>query len=185
MKTLTDIKTSLLRILIFFVPLLFTGSCSLSGHHDDLIYDFWPVEINIRIQDDAGQNLLSPFIPGNLQGRKITAEYQGQMFELDWDAEDNTRYYMPRFSGLTLNAEYKETENAFITDPSTNYLSFGEFDGAENQEITILLHIEGYSRSWKITRKHVVKWNGDHPQVTNSATINYKPVQYDDIIIKL
>ncbi|MDE7441822.1 MAG: hypothetical protein K2M69_06635 [Muribaculaceae bacterium] len=66
-----------------------------------------------------------------------------------------------------------------------NYLSFGEFDGADNQDISISLHIEGYSNTWNISVSHRIKWKGDTPHVTNTATLNGENIPYDKITITL
>lgn len=100
MKISSAIPTSFLMILALLVPCLSLTSCS---DDDDIIWDFLPVEVNVHIQDTDGNNLLSPLVSGNLQGKKIVSNYEGQEYELNWDPTDRSRYYMPAFSGLTLD----------------------------------------------------------------------------------
>ncbi|MDE6410584.1 MAG: hypothetical protein K2K81_10150 [Muribaculaceae bacterium] len=185
MKFSADFKLTFLRALTLLVPIFLLCSCGDDDDDDDIIWDMAPVNVVVNIQDAAGNNLLSPSVPGNLQGKKIVAEYQGEEYELNWDASDRTRYYMPFFSGLTLQSGYTLSGDHLVPDQNKNYLSFGEFDGADNQDISISLHIEGYTDSWDITVSHRIKWKGNTPHVTNTATLNGKNIPYDKIIITL
>ena len=184
MKILSNIKPSFLRILILIIPILLLCSCG-NDEEEELIWDMAPVNVMIHIQDSKGNNLLSPSVSGNLQGKKIVAEYKGEEYELNWNASKGTRFYMPFFSGLTLQAGYTQSGDHFEPDQNKNYLSFGEFDGAQNQDITISLHIDGYPDRWIISVSHSIKWKGNTPLVTNTATLNGNPMSYDKIIIVL
>ena len=184
MKILSNIKPSFLRILILIIPILLLCSCG-NDEEEELIWDMAPVNVMIHIQDSKGNNLLSPSVSGNLQGKKIVAEYQDEKYELNWNASKGTRFYMPFFSGLTLQAGYTQSGDHFEPDQNKNYLSFGEFDGAQNQDITISLTIDGYPDPWVISVSHSIKWKGNTPLVTNTATLNGTPMSYDKIIIVL
>ena len=168
------------RILAFLVPILMLSSCK----DDGMIWDMYPVNVNIYIQDTDGANLLSPSVTGSLYGKKIVVKYQGEEYELDWDANE-TRHYMPSFSGLTLKTDYTQSGDHYEKDVNKNYLSFGEFDGEDNQDISISLNIEGYPEPWEISVSHRIKWKRNKPQVTNTATLNGKEVSYDNILISL
>lgn len=163
------------------IPGLLLCSCD----NEEMIWDMAPVNVTIHIQDADGNNLLSPSVSGNLQGKKIIAEYKGEEYELNWDATDKTRYYLPFFSGLTLQSGYTQSGDYWEADQNKNYLSFGGFDGEENQDISISLHIEGYSDPWNISVSHHVKWEGGSPRVTNTAALNGRKTPYDNIIIIL
>ena len=182
MKISADLKLTFQKVLTFLVPIFLLCSC---GDDDDIIWDMAPVNVMVNIQDTNGNNLLSPSVPGNLQGKKIVADYQGQEYELNWDASDRTRYYMPIFSGLKLQSGYTLSGDYFVPDQNKIYLSFGEFDGEDNQDISISLYIEGYSNTWNISVSHRIKWKGNTPLVTNTATLNGENIPYDKIIITL
>ena len=184
MKIPSYIKPSFLRILTLIVPILLLCSCG-DDEEEELIWDMAPVNVMIHIQDSKGNNLLSPSVSGNLQGKKIVAEYQDEKYELNWNASKGTRFYMPFFSGLTLQAGYTQSGDHFEPDQNKNYLSFGEFDGAENQDISISLNIDGYPDPWVISVSHSIQWKGNTPQVTNTASLNGKVTPYDEIIIIL
>lgn len=178
-----DFKLTFLRALTLLFPIFLLSSCG--DDDDDIIWDMAPVNVMVYIQDANGNNLLSPSVPGNLQGKKIVAIYEGQEYELNWEATNQTRYYMPHFSGLTLRSGYTQSGDYFVPDQNKNHLSFGEFDGADNQDISISLHIEGYSNTWNISVSHRIKWKGNTPHVTDTATLNGNNVPYDNITIIL
>lgn len=73
----TDFKLTFLKVLTLLVPIFLLCSC---GDDDDIIWDMVPVNVMVNIQDTNGNNLLSPSVTGNLQGKKIVAEYQGQEY---------------------------------------------------------------------------------------------------------
>ena len=184
MKISSNIRPSLFRLLILMVPILLLCACG-EDKEEEPIWDMAPVNVMIHIRDNNGNNLLSPDVSGNLHGKKIVAEYHGKEYELNWDATNGTRYYMPFFSGLTLQTGYTQSGDNLEPDQNKNYLSFGEFDGAENQDISISLNIEGYSDPWVISVSHSIKWKGHSPLITNIATLNGRDVSYEQIIIVL
>lgn len=185
MRTSPYTNRAFLRIFSLLVPILLLCSCRDDGDDGNIIRDMQPVNVMVHIQDASGNNLLSPSVTGNLEGKEIVAIYEGQEYELNWEATNQTRYYMPHFSGLTLRSGYIQSGDSFVPDQSKNYLSFGEFDGAAHQDISISLYIEGYPDPWDISVSHQIKWNGNRPKVTNTATLNGNNTPYDDITIIL
>ena len=183
MKTVSHIISSLFRIPILSISILLLFSCC--NNNDDIIWDMCPVDITIKIKDANGNNLLSPSVPGNIRGKKIVAEYQGQEYELNWDEPYPSRYYRPFFYGLTLGRGYTQTQNDSYLDDNKSYLFFGEFDGVGDQDISISLYIEGYPDPWNISVTHRVKWKRNTPHVTNTATFNGKNISYGTITIVL
>ena len=186
MKSSSHIISTILRIPAVLISVFLLFSCG-GGDDDDLvIWDFVNVNVMIQVQDASGKNLLSPSVAGNLQGKKIYLDYDGEEYELNWDAEEASRFNMPFFRGLTIRApHYYSDGEHYVADHSKNYLSFGEFDGSKNQNVTVILHIDGYSESWEVTVNHTVKWENKKPVVTNAATLNGKDTPYDGIVITL
>ena len=89
--------------------------------------DYYPVVITVTVQDEAGHDRLDPdsdyFI-----GEDISAVYEGQVYPMQkMFADAATKAYLPRFFGL----EWRQDRNYGY------YLTFGEFDGAEDQDITV------------------------------------------------
>ena len=85
---------------------------------DDWIWDFWPIEIYMAIQDAEGNNMLDPANPDS-----IVAEFRGESYVADTTSHwrNGTRYYLPEMYGL----RYMKLKD------STDVLYFGEIDGAE------------------------------------------------------
>ena len=84
---------------------------------DDWIWDFWPIEIFMAIQDAEGNNMLDPANPDS-----IVAEFRGESYVADTTSHwrNGTRYYLPEMYGL----RYMKLKD------STDVLYFGEIDGA-------------------------------------------------------
>ena len=183
MKTYVCAKGRMYALMAALFAIVLLVSC----HKDDdlILRDMAPVMADVFIQDATGNNLLDPDFEGNIRGKKITAEYNGEEYVLNWEEANKTRYYMPHFTGLTLQSGYTQVGDRVELDPSKSYLSFGEFDGEENQDISLTLKIEGYPMSWNIDVIHRVTWKNNKPKVTNSALLNGKEVGYNNIIITL
>jgi hypothetical protein len=86
---------------------------------DDWIWDFWPIEIFMAIQDAEGNNMLDPANPDS-----IVAEFRGESFVADTASHwrNATRAIMPTMYGL----RYMKLKD------STDVLYFGEIDGAKH-----------------------------------------------------
>ena len=84
---------------------------------DDWIWDFWPIEIFMAIQDAEGNNMLDPANPDS-----IVAEFRGESYVADTTSHwrNATRAIMPTMYGL----RYMKLKD------STDVLFFGEIDGA-------------------------------------------------------
>ena len=86
---------------------------------DDWIWDFWPIEIFMAIQDAEGNNMLDPANPDS-----IVAEFRGESYVADTTRHWRyaTRAIMPTMYGL----RYMKLKD------STDVLFFGEIDGTEH-----------------------------------------------------
>ena len=86
---------------------------------DDWIWDFWPIEIFMAIQDAEGNNMLDPANPDS-----IVAEFRGESYVADTTSHwrNATRLYRPTMYGL----RYMKLKD------STDVLYFGEIDGAKH-----------------------------------------------------
>ncbi|MDE6418437.1 MAG: hypothetical protein K2K49_04435 [Duncaniella sp.] len=178
MKTFLLPSRAVLMLITALLPMILFCSCK---DEPGMIWDFYPVTASINIKNIHGENLLLPTANGSLYGKKITVEYDGQEYELDWEAERGSRYYLPHFTGLTLiNGGQFSADEEWVPNP---YLSFGEFDGEDDQNITFKFWIEGYDTVWTINVVHTVKWKGNKPKVTNKYFRNGKEVK--SIVITL
>lgn len=144
--------------LLFAVILPMTVSCDWLSNlkneeGEDLIIDWYPVNIRIQVADADGKSLLDPENPANiLEG--VTATFQGETYSVDtskykeWKNKKDavatpsgnagTKAYLATFYGvLLLNDQMFVYENA----PAGNdfYLNIGEIDGAEDMDEDIVI----------------------------------------------
>ena len=154
-----------------------------------IIWDFVPLNVQIYVQDADGNNLLVPTTAGYLRGTEIVAIYNDKEYALDWDSPRNaevpSRYYLPTFSGLTIGWGTVYTDKGIQYEESKNHLAFGEFDRAEDVDISLTLRIDGYSETWDIDLTNRLEWINKEPHSTVSARLNGKEVDYNDIVITL
>lgn len=96
---------------------------------DYVIWDFYPIELSIAVQDAQGNDLLNPETPGNIAKQGIKAIYNGKTYEKDAPISQ-TKMYLARFYGL----------QTMKSETGKHFLTFGEFNGAgtfNNEKVTI------------------------------------------------
>ena len=90
--------------------------------------DWNPVVISLHVEDAEGHNRLDPTSEYFI-GENISAIYDQMVYPVEIIGGPETKAYMPRFFGLQLRPDIL---NGW-------YLTFGEFEGSESQDITITL----------------------------------------------
>lgn len=89
--------------------------------------DFYPVIVTVYVTDKDGHDRLDPASEYFI-GDNISAIYEGQVYPMqNRYADPATKAYLPYFFGLELRQD-----RLF-----GYYLSFGEFDGADDQDISV------------------------------------------------
>lgn len=108
-------------------------ACILSAcSNNDIIYDYEPVVLTLKVQNAEGENLLSSSTAGNILNLAISVTYQGKNYPLQ--PFDETGRFWPGFwRGIIL--------------VDGHHLEIGEFDGNLNY-VECILHIG--SRSFPI-----------------------------------
>lgn len=96
------------------------------------VWDVAPLGITIVVEDENGNNLLDPSVPGNIVSEDIRAIYKGEVYEKDALAQNPQSKAIPAiFRGL------------YTVEPIQNSyycLRFGDFKGSgkyDNEEVTI------------------------------------------------
>ena len=104
-------------LLIMVAALLALASC-----------DYMPVQVIVYVTDEAGHDRLDPnsayFI-----GENIHAVYDGKVYPVEIIVPE-TKAYSAYFFGLRLRQSWGYNDY---------FLEFGEFDGAENQDVSVTL----------------------------------------------
>lgn len=159
---------------------------------DDIIWDIYPVEIYISIEDKDGNNLLDPETDGNLIGQNFIMNYDGEDYPADWSYlnmypeernEIRTRAYMPHFYGLIPRKYWVEDETGEYIESREYRLLFGEFEGAKNQDLTFRFIVPGREGEDVIHIKHKYDYKQNKPKISNEMTLNGKKVKYGPITI--
>lgn len=149
-----------LKIPLALIFLVLAVSCS-SSDDDIYFYDISPVVLKIDIQDSNGANLLNPEVGGNLFGdTTIVAEYDGKTYRADWEYDLSKRYQsrtmLVIFEGLYCYAPYEEI-NGEKKQSNNKSIYFGDIDGCESYDKTIVLKYPGQSHEIRVVNDYTVK----------------------------
>lgn len=144
--------------LIPLLPMLALIFSSCSKDDDDIIiYDYFPISINIALTDSQGNSLFDKDTPRNLLDCGIYATYEGKQWPMDnieyndcgFDDSnlfqyEKTRIYVPTFYGPYLN-------NYALPDSGNKIaaLEFGPFKGGVSGTEEYTLHIPELNRSYE------------------------------------
>ena len=87
---------------LYGMLLLFLSATCFTACSDDedeyLIWDFYPIILQIAVQDAQGNDLLNPETPGSIANSGIKAIYKGVTYEKD-SVMNPTKAYMAHFGG--------------------------------------------------------------------------------------
>lgn len=107
----------LFTLLLFLGAMLVNTSCS-SDDDDDIIWDYYPITLNVEVVDESGNNLLDPSCTENILSRPITLTHDGETTPIEMyeqkEATPNSRAYLARWYGAYIIGEW----DAFSKDDS-------------------------------------------------------------------
>ena len=152
MKRLKETITMMLALCLY-------AAC---GNNEDIIWDVYPINLEIFITDSEGHDLLDSTFQDNLI-KELTVSYQDETYPVATEREyyKNTRAYMPHFYGLILRQNWNAPRNFG--------LAFGEFSGEESidkREITLNLP-DG--RQAILAYKNSFKWKSNGEPKKNTV----------------
>lgn len=162
-----------LRVLAMPLLLCFAlCSCNLNDepNRDDLIIDYSPIALRIKVQNAAGEDLVNPQHPLSLVRNKVYVEIGIKRFDLENGAEKDPRSRIRRtvevlralpgfWWGFLYNAPAKGSHEPW-------HLYIGDFDGGVDAERTFRLHWgDGTTTMVKYTNKVHYKSRGKLPDV--------------------
>lgn len=162
--------------LLFAVSFL-TSSCK--GEDPDIIFDFYPLNIEVEVMDKEGRDLLDANTPGNLLSQDVTATFLGKTFKMgeriDRPTPDVFRAYMPTFHGLLIGTNKN----------GRKVLYFGELAGDTTFESEKL--VLNWGNGWPedvITINQEAHRRKNDIKVTRSFYLNGKEVSRPIKIVK-
>ena len=117
----------------------------------DWIWDFAPLNVEVKLVDEEGVNMLNPTVEGNWMGLPLSMTYDDKLYELNWDnplpdgfsPDSHGRAYLAHFYGLTYGrVNFWDGERRHWLE-NDYYLSFGEFNRDDNHDLLLELHVAG------------------------------------------
>lgn len=142
--------------------------------NEGLIWDFTPIEFQIRATDHSGKDLLDSQTEGNIVGNGFRVLYDDNYFYLSDNAIElnTTRYYMPNLYGTKITKD----EMGYV-------LKLGEFDGQKNCDITdiVVEWSDGSTDTFSFSNE--VTWRKNKPKIKRHFYHNDKMVETSAISI--
>lgn len=167
-----------MKFLNLFICSMLATALASCNDEDDIIYDFYPYELCISVQNPAGENLLDPDVEGNILDETVEMDYEGKTYPMNivesgylHEVKPLSRYYMPHFYGLVAYSYPKD----YSQELSTNHLYFGEFDCAYSGNYACTLRIP----SRGITRRFEIRILNKNNNVRRTLYIDYKEYKGD------
>lgn len=155
-------KKIIRRLSLFMLIAGVACSCTTDENSDEIIWDFSPIVVSIKVLDSNGYSVLT-----TANTRNITAVYRG----INYPCKSRTRFYMPDFFGLTR---------------TNDYLLFGELDATqvyEGEELAI--NWGDGSPNDVITFSHQIIWdNNGKPHYKQMFMLNGRVVDGQITIYK-
>ena len=155
-------KKIIRRLSLFMLIAGVACSCTTDENSDEIIWDFSPIVVSIKVLDSNGYSVLT-----TANTRNITAVYRG----INYPCKSRTRFYMPDFFGLTR---------------TNDYLLFGELDATqvyEGEELAI--NWGDGSPNDVITFSHQIIWdNNGKPRYRQLFMLNGRVVDGQITIYK-
>lgn len=182
----------MLTVLVMLVGLPSCDSEDEGGEF--VIWDLAPVVVNIRIVDASGANLLDESTEGNWVREPFTLTCDDEIYELKWQVDKaetdrtdmpHSRYYMPRFYGFVAPTESYWNGKSWEYSKGVYYLSFGEFAGEDNLDLSLQLQIPHLNQVFDIDVTHRCQWKGNEPYMSTEFSLNGVPVEKNLIEIVL
>ncbi|MFR9502819.1 MAG: hypothetical protein SNH73_00015 [Rikenellaceae bacterium] len=172
---------------IFLYSLLLVVTTALVGCdetiNNDIEWDVAPLNINMYVQDNQGNDLLSPSAANNIIDDNIYIEYQDSTYYLNAQFEEasteitfdsstpNTRAYRAVLTGITI-AKYG---NDYV-------LVFGEFDGAKDWNDSFEIYW-GDGTKDTISFERDFEWDKDGSPTVVSSALYLNNMKMDELII--
>lgn len=151
------------------------SACSDDGGGDIIITDYSPLEVEFKIVDAEGKDLVAD--NGPLYGTDMSLTVDGKRYDIVWDfepsfgldsAEPKSRYYLPYDYGFVYFKYYNGTRSLY----------YGEIDGACDQDLRMTLTLaDGTGHDIRMMRKHQRKGFKYY------ASLDGKEIKFDGCIL--
>lgn len=169
---------------IYFLTIIITSfgitSCSEvnddpdDGPEDGMIWDIMPIAVKIVLMDEEGNNMLDPAVEGNWVGEEMLLICNDKAYDIDWDYNGNnseSRAIMEYFYGFiwTGGIPWVDTKNSC--------LSFGEFNGGSNRDLSLTFAITAMNCVFDFKFSHRCFWKDHEPHFDDHIIYAEKDIE--------
>lgn len=164
------------------------------GPRPDTLWDFGGYDVEIKIADKSGTNLLNPTIEGGWMDAPFRMVYNGKEYETQWDFNENGVIEVPhpnsralpsfwyglrRIKSLYWDKSWEWHQNEYL-------LAFGQFDPTEDKDIYVEFYVPNKEKPYKISVENRFRWTGvDECETTRRIWCNGKEIDGFPITIVL
>ena len=148
--------------------MIFLIACDNGSNDDGIIWDMYPVNVYLYVEDSKGNDLLDPENENNILNSGIKAIYDGKTLKLN-EEPPRTKYLEPFFYGLIT----RKANGEGVEGGTKNILQFGGFNGAESQEVEFVLDWgDGVTDKISFIHKYDYDHEKDKPIVETTFFLN-------------
>ena len=145
----------LFTLLLFLGAMLVNISCS-SDDDDDIIWDYYPITLNVEVVDESGNNLLDPSCTENILSRPITLTHDGETTPIEMyeqkEATPNSRAYLAWWYGAYIIGAPDQSDGHY-------HIFIGEWDAFAKDD-SVKLNINGKEYELSFTNSYKAQKHG-------------------------
>ncbi len=142
----------LFTLLLFLGAMLVNSSCS-SDDDDDIIWDYYPITLNVEVVDESGNNLLDPSCTENILSRPITLTHDGETTPIEmYEQKEATRAYLAWWYGAYIIGAPDQSDGRY-------HIFIGEWDAFAKDD-SVKLNIDGKEYELSFTNSYKAQKHG-------------------------
>lgn len=190
-----EMKKDFFKVLLLGVFTAFMTACG-DDEPSDLIWDFAPFNIQIKILDDSGLNLLSRNAENGFYGAYFSIKYNDEIYKVQWIDDGmapgktvSSRELPACFYGLYAMeiSRWKDGVGPWVVAEDEYCLLFGEFDTTKKHDLSLQLSFPEVNQDvfapeavYHIGVWHSFRWlDKESYAIEQDVTLNGNPVQLD------
>lgn len=167
-----------------FTMMAVTLLCALTScEFESKIWDIYPLNIEIKVRDKNGNDLLNPASESNIIGSDSFILYDGGRHDVkwNWDPSNDTRAYYAHFYGI----RHMNECDVYIGNADEWFLTIGEFFRDDNYEKSLTISLKGQEHVIRFKNKYSTTWDGTPKIKTEIYVDNQRHKDGGPIILTL
>lgn len=161
-------------------------SCSSDEPDDLIVWDIYPIEIQVDIQDANSTSLLDPESAANVIGSDVSIEIDGSSYDAEWECKDpygSSRAILAVFQGIRLQEMLRWNPDKKVNEPSGEWrLVIGQFPGDASYTKEIKIRYD--NKESVVTLNNTFSWKDKEPVVVTKIFLDGAAVDGKQIVLR-